>query len=127
MAKAGLAKFPLRSVPDAPPSSHIPDEMNRFIDWYNAEVPERDPNSDSETQSGITRAGIAHLWFELIHPFDDGHGRVGRAIADHALSQSLGYPTTACLATAIEANRNTNHALLQLPGRGALNIDSWLD
>ena len=45
---------------------------------------------------GLIRAGIAHIWFEKIHPYDDGNGRVGRAIVDHALSQTLGYPALAC-------------------------------
>jgi len=67
---------------------------------------------------GVARAGIAHLWFEVIHPFDVGNGRVGRAIADHALSQSLGYPTTACLATAIEGEKKYE-AITKCPNRTA--------
>lgn len=79
-------------------SDPSPMQIVRFIDWYN----QTSPLSRNKTIPGIARTGIAHLWFEVIHPFDNGNGRVGRAIADHALSQSLGYPTTACLATAIE-------------------------
>ncbi|WP_419650049.1 Fic family protein, partial [Thiolapillus sp.] len=63
---------------EAPPPDRVEVEMDHFIDWYNA------------TQGrlpGPVRAGVAHLWFEVIHPFDDGNGRVGRAIADQALSQ----------------------------------------
>ena len=81
----------------APPASRVNDEMERFLQWYNA---------DSVDMDGPVRASVAHLWFERIHPFNDGNGRVGRAIADHALSQSLGRPTLACLATAIEETRN---------------------
>ncbi len=88
---------------EAPPATRVPDEMVRFIDWYN----KTNVSKGDKKIPGIARAGIAHLWFEIIHPFDDGNGRVGRAIADHALSQSLGYPTTACLATAIEADTKT--------------------
>ncbi|PLW81240.1 hypothetical protein CWI75_16540 [Kineobactrum sediminis] len=79
---------------EAPPATQVPEEMARFIAWYN----KISPSKSDKKIPGIARAGIAHLWFEVIHPFDDGNGRVGRAIADHTLSQSLGYPTTACLA-----------------------------
>ncbi len=80
----------------APPAIRVHDEMEQFLEWY---------NSDSVGLSGPIRATVAHVWFERIHPFDDGNGRVGRAISDHALSQSLGRPTLACLATAIEETR----------------------
>ncbi|UOD50433.1 Fic family protein [Orrella daihaiensis] len=73
---------------EAPPSSDVPKEMAQFIDWYN----QSKPTKEQKPLAGLVRAGIAHLWFEAIHPFDDGNGRVGRAISDHALSQSLGYP-----------------------------------
>jgi Fic family protein len=108
---------------EAPPAIQVPDEMAKLIDWYNQ------PSSLREDTpiSGISRAGIAHLWFEVIHPFDDGNGRVGRAIADHALSQSLGYPTTACLATAIEADKKTYYLQLEKASRGSLDVNGWLD
>ncbi|MCG8092213.1 MAG: Fic family protein [Candidatus Thiodiazotropha endolucinida] len=108
---------------EAPPATQVPDEMARFIDWYN----QASLLSGDKTISGIARAGIAHLWFEVIHPFDDGNGRVGRAISDHALSQSLGYPTTACLATAIEADKKTYYLQLENTSRGSLEINVWLD
>jgi Fic family protein len=101
----------------------VPDEMAKFIDWYN----QTSPLSGDKTISGIARAGTAHLWFEVIHPFDDGNGRVGRAIADHALSQSLGYPTTACLATAIEGDKKSYYLQLEKASRGSLDIVAWLD
>jgi Fic family protein len=108
---------------EAPPAAEVPVEMATFLRWYNAEAaPE-----DNKGLSGIVRAGIAHLWFEVIHPFDDGNGRVGRAIADHALSRSCGYPTTACLATAIEADKKTYYSQLEQASRGDLDITAWLD
>ena len=108
---------------EAPPAAQVPDEMAKAIDWYN----HCSPVSGDQNLPGIARAGIAHLWFEVIHPFDDGNGRVGRAIADHALSQTLGYPTTACLATAIEADKKSYYQQLERASRGSLDINAWLD
>ncbi|MEY4261040.1 MAG: hypothetical protein RL656_2013, partial [Bacteroidota bacterium] len=62
---------------EAPPSKNISKEMRRFIDWYNK----------NEISSPIIKAAVAHLYFESIHPFEDGNGRIGRAIAEKALSQ----------------------------------------
>ena len=108
---------------EAPPATRVLEEMVRFIDWYN----KISLSKGNKKISGIARAGIAHLWFEVIHPFDDGNGRVGRAIADHALSQSLGYPTTACLATAIEADKKSYYLQLEAASSGSLDVDAWLD
>jgi len=108
---------------EAPPATQVPEEMTRFIDWYNKTSP---LNRDKKLP-GIARTGIAHLWFEVIHPFDDGNGRVGRAIADHALSQSLGYPTMACLATAIEGDKTSYYLQLEKASRGSLDVNAWLD
>ena len=108
---------------EAPPAARVPEEMKRFIDWYN----QTSPVDGEKKIPGLARAGIAHFWFEVIHPFDDGNGRVGRAIADHALSQLLGYPTMACLATAIEADKKTYYRQLEQASRGGLEVDSWLD
>ncbi|PIQ63118.1 MAG: hypothetical protein COV99_04395 [Bacteroidetes bacterium CG12_big_fil_rev_8_21_14_0_65_60_17] len=63
---------------EAPPSARVPDEMDRFITWFNG----------SRSMPGAIRAGLAHLWFECIHPFSDGNGRVGRAIAEKALANT---------------------------------------
>ncbi|MBN1475389.1 DUF4172 domain-containing protein, partial [Candidatus Sumerlaeota bacterium] len=61
----------------APPASRVEAEMHRFLNWFN----------HRESPEGLLRAGIAHLWFVTIHPFDDGNGRVARAITDLALAQ----------------------------------------
>ena len=108
---------------EAPPATQVPYEMSRLIDRYNQSSPFR----TGQKISGIARAGIAHLWFEVIHPFDDGNGRVGRAIADHALSQTLGYPTTACLATAIEGDKKSYYLQLEQASHGSLDVNIWLD
>ena len=107
---------------EAPSAVQVPVEMTAFLDWYNR----TSPLISDRKLSGIVRAGIAHLWFEMIHPFDDGNGRVGRAISDHALSQSLGYPTTACLATVIEGDKKFYYLELEKAGRGILDLDHWL-
>jgi len=109
---------------EAPPASALPEEMDRFLDWYN----QTDPSSQhGQGLPGPIRSAIAHLWFETIHPFDDGNGRVGRAIADHALSQALGRPTLACLASAINEDRKSYYAELERASKGDLNIDAYLD
>ncbi|MCZ0942761.1 MAG: Fic family protein [Gammaproteobacteria bacterium] len=103
---------------EAPPSAAVPVEMERFLDWYNGE---------SGNPPGPVRAAVAHVWFEKIHPFEDGNGRVGRAISDHALSQSLGRPTLACLATAINGDRDGYYGALEAVGRGSLDLSRFLD
>ena len=110
---------------EAPAAKDVPGEMDRFLDWYNSTNPEK---AIAPEIPGPIRAAVAHLWFESIHPFDDGNGRVGRAISDHALSQSLGRPTIACLATAINEDRkNYYSALAQSSKDGSLNINPFID
>ena len=64
----------------APPSVEVPRQMDAFIEWF---------NSSLRQQDGLVRAAIAHLWFETIHPFEDGNGRIGRALVEMALAQDL--------------------------------------
>lgn len=109
---------------EAPPSSQVEEEMNILINWYN------NTNAFSindESPPDLIRAGIAHLWFECIHPFDDGNGRVGRAISDHAISQALGYPTLACLSTAIAGTKKEYYRELNIASQSNININGWLD
>ena len=73
----------------------------------------------------ITRAAIAHLWFESVHPFEDGNGRIGRAIAEKALAQSLAAPTLTALAETIHRHRKAYYAALQLASQSN-DIDAWL-
>ncbi|MBT2325195.1 Fic family protein [Variovorax paradoxus] len=74
----------------APPSATVAHEMDEFLAWFAATRPR--PGMPPALD-GIARAAIAHLWFETIHPFEDGNGRIGRAIADMVLAQDLGVPT----------------------------------
>jgi len=71
---------------EAPPSKQVPDEMKHFFDWFN--MP--DLSSHKTLSESPIKAGIAHLYFESIHPFEDGNGRIGRAISDKALAQGAG-------------------------------------
>lgn len=65
----------------APASRDVPREMDQFLDWFNADDPQMDP---------LVKAAIAHLWFETIHPFEDGNGRVGRVVVDLVLARDAG-------------------------------------
>ena len=64
----------------APDSADVPDQMTQLIDWFNSSLSQTD---------GLVRAALAHLWLEAIHPFEDGNGRVGRALVEMALAQDL--------------------------------------
>ena len=82
--------------------------MEKFIHWFNDTAPGK-PNA---IKFAPVRAAIAHLYFESIHPFEDGNGRIGRAIAEKALSQGFGYPVMLSLSQAIEADKKAYYAAL---------------
>lgn len=90
---------------EAPPSARVPDEMAAFIDWFNS--------SADIIRHAPVRAAIAHLYFESIHPFEDGNGRIGRAIAEKALSQGLGRPALLSLSRSIETDKKAYYTALQ--------------
>ncbi|WP_257551750.1 Fic family protein [Sphingopyxis sp. DBS4] len=105
---------------EAPPSDRVSDEMARFIAWFNDSSPQ-----GSKPLAAITRAAIAHLWFETIHPFEDGNGRLGRALAEKSLAQSLEAPTLTALAATI--NRHKKAYYTQLHRASQTNrIDAWM-
>ncbi len=84
----------------APPSSGVPKEMNQFIDWFNRTAPE------SKTPlPPMTRAGIAHFHFVTIHPFEDGNGRIGRALVTKVLSQSNKNPVLTAVSSTINQDK----------------------
>ncbi len=105
---------------EAPPSTRVPDEMKRFIAWFNATAPD-----GAEPLSALTRAGVAHLYFETIHPFEDGNGRIGRAISEKALAQALGRPTLTSLATTILIRRKGYYQALEAANKDN-EITDWL-
>lgn len=102
---------------EAPPANRVPGEMQRFIQWFNA--------SDSQIKKPVIRAAIAHLYFETIHPFEDGNGRIGRAIAEKALSQSTGRPVLFSLSKSIEGHKKAYYDALQKAQRSN-DITPWI-
>jgi len=107
---------------EAPPSERVPQEMKRFIRWFNATA----PGKSTAIQFAPIRAAIAHLYFESIHPFEDGNGRIGRALAEKALSQGFGYPVLISLSLAIESNKKAYYAALKAAS-SSNEVDVWLD
>lgn len=101
---------------EAPPSANLALEMARFIAWFN----------DSEAVlAGPIRAAVAHLYFETIHPFEDGNGRIGRAISEKALSQGLRRPAVLSLSKTINTHRKNYYAELQIAQQDR-EISRWV-
>ena len=105
---------------EAPPSERVPDAMKRFIAWFNETAP-----GASNPLPALTRAGIAHFYFVCIHPFEDGNGRIGRALAEKSLAQNLGQPSLIALAYTIERKRKDYYAALERNSRDN-EITDWL-
>ncbi|GGA94691.1 cell division protein Fic [Brucella endophytica] len=105
---------------EAPPSNQVPAEMDAYIDWFNESAPE-----GKSPLPALTRAGIGHLYFESIHPFEDGNGRLGRALAEKSLAQNIGQPSLIALAYTIERHRKAYYEQLERNQR-TLDITQWL-
>ena len=105
---------------EAPPSKRLKVEMGRLLEWLEQTSPEG-PNP----LPAVTRAGIAHLWFESIHPFEDGNGRIGRAIAESALARAISTPTFTALSKSLLRHRKDYYAMLEAAS-STLVIDDWL-
>lgn len=104
----------------APPSSIVRDEMSRLINWLEETSP-----TGSRSLPALTRAGIAHLWFESIHPFADGNGRIGRGIAEKMLSQGASKTTVIVLAKTLLKNRKEYYEQLEKASI-TLDLKDWL-
>ncbi len=100
---------------EAPPSLHIPQEMDRFIEWVN-----------HTSLPPLLHAGVAHLYFESIHPFEDGNGRIGRAISEKILSQNLKRPTLIAISHTINNDKKSYYSALHTCSKN-LEIVEWLD
>lgn len=105
---------------EAPPSIRVPIEMDRFLVWFNQ------TSADGVHRLPVlVRAGIAHLYFVTIHPFEDGNGRIGRALAEKSLAQSVGQPTLIALSHLIEKEKKAYYNALAQANRSN-DITSWL-
>lgn len=105
---------------EAPPSREMAMEMARFLEWFAASGP-----GGNMPLPGLTRSGLAHLYFVTIHPFGDGNGRIGRAIAEKALSQAIGQPSLIALSQTIQRRRSAYYDALEAANK-ANEVSDWL-
>jgi Fic family protein len=102
----------------APPPGIVSEEMNRFLDWYNNE----------SGVDGVLKAAIAHFWFIIIHPFDDGNGRIARALSDMLLARSEGSSQRFySLSNQILTEKKEYYETLQMVQHSSGDITAWLD
>jgi Fic family protein len=102
---------------EAPPASRVEAEMKRFLSWFN----------EPRGTEGLIRAGLAHLWFVTIHPFEDGNGRMARAIADKALAQSENSGQRFySVSSQIRKERAQYYDSLESAQKGDVDVTEWL-
>ncbi len=101
---------------EAPPSENIAEEMQAFVEWFN--------QSKGKLPS-LVRAGIAHAYFELIHPFEDGNGRIGRTLIEKVLAQSFGQPTLIAVSQTIQNHKRAYYEALATVNRST-DFTQWL-
>ena len=101
----------------APPAKTVQVEMERFLHWFESDA----------CNNGVIKAGIAHIWFVTIHPFDDGNGRIARAIADMALGQSENEGKRFySMSRQIREERNRYYQILEHTQKGWADVTQWL-
>lgn len=102
----------------APAAERLEDEMRRFLGWFNADA----------TTEPVLKAALAHLWFVTIHPFDDGNGRIARAIADMSLARSEGSSQRFySMSAQIREERGEYYGILERTQKGTLDVTGWMD
>ena len=103
---------------EAPKADRLAGEMGSFLDWFEGKD-QIDP---------VLKAGLAHLWFVTIHPFDDGNGRIARAIADLALARSENSPQRFySMSAQIRQERNAYYDILEQTQKGTMDITPWME
>ena len=103
---------------EAPAAAIIPEEMQLFIEWFN----------DDQKLDAVIKAGIAHLWFVTLHPFDDGNGRIARAIADMQMARADDIPQRFySISAQIQKDRKEYYEILERTQKGNLDITEWLE
>lgn len=106
----------------APPSQRVDKEMNRLVKWYNqSKLP-----LDDFIGVALVKSAIAHLYFESIHPFEDGNGRIGRALTEKALAQGLNKPILLSISTTIESDKQAYYKALKA-AQSRLEITDWIE
>lgn len=102
---------------EAPPANQLDVEMAHFIEWANTRTPDHP----------ILKAGLGHLWFVTLHPFDDGNGRIARAIGDLLLARADGSPQRFySLSAQIQRERRDYYNILERTQKGSLDVTPWL-
>lgn len=102
----------------APPAEQLPQEIQTFLDWYNKE----------NNVEPFIKAGLAHLWFLTLHPFEDGNGRIARAIADNLLAKTEGNGQRFySLSAQIQLQRQDYYQILEQTQKGEKSITEWLE
>jgi Fic family protein len=105
---------------EGPPSNQVLDEMKKFIKWYDDfEI------KATDIKNALIKTSISHLYFESIHPFEDGNGRIGRAIAEKCLSESLNRPILMSISSTIEQDKKRYYQSLKRAQR-TLEITDWI-
>jgi len=105
-------------VYEAPKADRVDSEMHAFLNWFETRL-------DMDL---VLKAAMAHLWFVTIHPFDDGNGRIARAIADMALARSENSPQRFySLSAQIRQERNAYYDILEPTQKGTMDVTPWMD
>ncbi|MGH9314523.1 MAG: Fic family protein, partial [Vicinamibacterales bacterium] len=106
---------------EAPAADRLDAEMKAFLAWFNED-------GDSAGIDAVLKAGLAHLWFVTIHPFDDGNGRIARAIADLTLARSEQSPQRFySMSAQIRQERGAYYDILERTQKGTLDVTSWME
>jgi len=113
---------------EAPPSGDVPEQMQHFLQWFNQTVPEPRPEPrEWPLGDGLARAAMAHLWFESIHPFEDGNGRIGRALVDLAMAQHGPREVRLhSLSRQLLKSRAAYYDALNRAQRGSCDVTDWV-
>ena len=110
---------------EAPYSELINKEMSQFLRWFNKD---HGVGKRNELLEPVLKSGIAHFWFVTIHPFDDGNGRIARAIADMQLCRADGTPNRFySMSAQIEQQKEEYYDILEMSQKGSLDITEWLN
>ena len=108
----------------APPADKLQGEVDAFVDWFN----ESHPTLGSRPLDGLLRTALSHLWFETLHPFEDGNGRIGRAIMQLAIGQDMGQPgRIVSLSRQIESCKSQYYNVLEQAQKShTLDVTPWM-